>query len=858
MTVLVLLACIQQGAGEAKLSKPPQRSSARIWRVGRRLAIVAGVLLLVAALALAALYLNRRAAARQALVGWLEQRGIQSEVEVERIELDGFVGKIRIGDPRDPDVVVERVEVDYAVAAPWSKTGLAVQPSRIRLVRPVLRASFQNGKLSLGSLDPLLESFKGGPPRPDARSPLVIIETGQARIDTDYGRVALFADARVDDGKLMRLAARMPAQDLKSGAFRAEGLGGVVDLTTKGDRVSLQASVQARQASGQGLSAEAASLQLNGELPYPDLKTRRGDGRAVLEARVVGSGLGGGGYQLRDADLSAQLDVMTTGWIETFRIQGAAQMQGEAAEVSGGGLQLRRIALKADPGQLTLQRNEAFRWSYAAPISASAASARAGQSNASDVDLRVSNLSMGGRDSAFEATGEVASRFGQIGYGDLQLRRARGDFDLDLIQDGGVRIQAEGSVRSEQAAWPIFGPVGSEDLPDLAQMKRALSGFSLKAPAVRFSTGSGGTSVELLRPVTAAPSNGGVLTIVQGGDAAYGAEPGRLGLGALRLAATRGQGLPELSVSVPKWRLTETGFEALLDGEAKLDFDLAHGVTARTRGLLAMSDGRLTYVTPDCVDLSVERLELDENDVHQVSGSLCPGQAPLFASKDGVWRLEAGFRDLSAQAPFLGARVSDARGQVTVNGARSGIGLNASVEAARLVDTIEPRRFEPLSASGRASLDDEIWSGAFDLKGTGEAASTSLGHVVLAHDGATGQGGVQISAPDVSFVEGGLQPSMLSPLVDAFIQTPVTGTIGFDGRFDWTKTAEPTSSGVLTTPGLDFVSPVGPVRGLRGEIELTSLTPIVTAPDQRLTIDSLEVGADATALDLVFAVSETG
>ncbi|MBU4238237.1 MAG: C4-dicarboxylate ABC transporter, partial [Alphaproteobacteria bacterium] len=143
----------------------------------------------VVALLAAALYLNRRAAAREVLVGWLERQGVQADVEVERIELDGFVGRIRIGDPRNPDVTVERVEVDYAVALPWSRTGVGVTPSRIRLVRPVMRASWKKGKLSLGSLDPLVEQFTGGPPRPDSRSPLVIVEGGRARLDTEYGPV---------------------------------------------------------------------------------------------------------------------------------------------------------------------------------------------------------------------------------------------------------------------------------------------------------------------------------------------------------------------------------------------------------------------------------------------------------------------------------------------------------------------------------------------------------------------------------------------------------------------------------------------------------------------------------------------
>ena len=129
-------------------SKPkPQAKTRRILR-----AVAVGVLILALLIGVVAalIYLNRRAVARNVLVGWLDQRGIPADVEVERIEIDGFVGRIRIGDPENPDVVVERAEVDYAVALPWSRSGLGVTPSRIRLLRPVVRASWKGGKLSFG------------------------------------------------------------------------------------------------------------------------------------------------------------------------------------------------------------------------------------------------------------------------------------------------------------------------------------------------------------------------------------------------------------------------------------------------------------------------------------------------------------------------------------------------------------------------------------------------------------------------------------------------------------------------------------------------------------------------------------
>ena len=71
--------------------------------------------------------------------------------------------------------------------------------------------------------------------RPDSRGPLVIVESGRGRLNTEYGPVDLLADARIDDGKLMRLAARLPKAALKSGETQAQGLTGLLDLTTTGE-----------------------------------------------------------------------------------------------------------------------------------------------------------------------------------------------------------------------------------------------------------------------------------------------------------------------------------------------------------------------------------------------------------------------------------------------------------------------------------------------------------------------------------------------------------------------------------------------------------------------------------------------
>lgn len=843
-------------ANPAPQPRKPAPQKAR--RHVRRLGLVLIGLLVVAVVLTAAVYLNRRAVAREVLVGWLDRRGIQADVEVQRLEMDGFVGRIRIGDPRNPDVTVEQVEVDYALGMPWSKAGLGVTPSRIRLVRPVMRASWKGGKLSLGSLDPLVDEFTGGPPRPDSRGPVVIVEGGRARLETEYGPVQALVDARLDDGKLMRLKGSASAQTLKSGDVEARDLKADIDLTTTGDRVRLLIDAGAAGFKTQALNGEVAHLLVNGDLPYPNAKTKRADGRAVIDAAVTGDVLGTADTRARDAALTARFDGTVAGWIESFKAEGATALALKSARIDGPDLQVLGADVAADGGRLVLSRGKEFRWSLDTPLTLTAASGRAGEARAQGLAIRSSGLTMGGRDAAFELTGAAATTAGAIGFGDLALKRARSNLNLDVVYDGATRISAEGSVASDDGAWPLFGPETADEVAELKAMKRALGAFAFNAPALRFSTGTGGTDVVLAQPATLKPRNGGVLTIAQAGQAVYQAEPGRAGGGALQVNATRGEGLPELAIAVPEWRLTDTGFEAHLDGRAKLDFDLARGIDAQTRGVLAMANGRLTYVAEDCVAVTVERLAMDENDVRQIAGRLCPGVEPLLNSKDGVWHVAADLQDFEAQAPFLAMRFSGIGGKLAVDGASSGVGLTANVAEGRVSDTTDPQRFTPVSASGEVKLANERWTGGFDLKGTGQAASAPLGHLTLAHDGRTGAGGIQISAPNIVFAEHRLQPDMLSALSKEFIQSPVTGTVGFEGRFDWTKTAEPTSSGRLSIPRLDFTSPAGAVKGLKGDIVLTSLTPLITAPEQELSIEEMEIGTDVTALNLKFDLDADG
>ncbi|RZJ29688.1 MAG: C4-dicarboxylate ABC transporter, partial [Brevundimonas sp.] len=415
----------------------PRPDKRRARPVFRRVLGVAGVLLCVLLVVAALAWLNRRAVTRQVLVGWLEREGVPADVDIERVELDGVVARIRIGDPRDPDVTVERVEVDYAVGAPWSRQGLGVTPSRIRLLRPVARVSLRGGKVSFGSLDPLIAKFTGRPPGPDSRAPLILVEDARVRLLTDYGPADILGDARVEDGKLMRLVARMPTTALRSGdRIDARGLAATVDLTTTGDRVALRVTAAAASARLPGIEGQGARLTLTGDLPYPDLKTRRGDGQARVDMRLTADRLASGGNGARQAEAALTFVGATTGWIETFRIDGRTTADLRAAGLDGA-VAGQGARLRLTDAATVLDRTDAgIGWRVEGPAEVAAARIDGVGLSGSGVRLTAGRLIAGGRGAAMEARSPLTLAADRLAMGDLSLTGARGSAQLDLVADG--------------------------------------------------------------------------------------------------------------------------------------------------------------------------------------------------------------------------------------------------------------------------------------------------------------------------------------------------------------------------------------------------------------------------------------
>ncbi len=159
-----------------------------------------------------------------------------------------------------------------------------------------------------------------------------------------------------------------------------------------------------------------------------------------------------------------------------------------------------------------------------------------------------------------------------------------------------------------------------------------------------------------------------------------------------------------------------------------------------------------------------------------------------------------------------------------------------------LQDRGDARRFEPLIAQDASlSLFDNRISADAVLRhpNTGIAVSD----VRIEHNLATGAGGANLTISGLTFRDG-FQPLDLSRLALGVVAN-VEGTVTGTGRIAWDAEAV-TSSGRFSSDDLDLAAAFGPVKGASGTVVFTDLLGLTTAPDQRISVASINPGIEVT------------
>lgn len=785
-----------------------------------------GFVALVAGLA----WFNRESLADRIIAGQLEGLGLPATYRIERIGADRQVlTDVVIGDPRAPDMTVERVEVSGAL-------------DRITLIRPRLYGSYRNGKPSFGSLDKVLFTGSKEPFRlPDLNLALV---DGRARIDSDYGvaGVKLDGEGRLRGGFKGRLAAIMPKA--QGSGCRAErvSLYGLLSVSGEKPRFEGPMRLAGLDCGANGLSLGRTSLQVDAtvdpHLDGGDLRAGLKGGRAAFGSNRL-AGLGGtfratyrkqalrASYDLAGVGLrTPQAALSAVGFDGTLRSTGGLSKLDLEGRMTGSDL-----TLGQDLDAMLAGFQRSGEGTLAAPLVAQirAAFRREGQGsrltatymlrkNGAGLNLVVPQGGLQGASGAalltvsraqLTADGTNPARIGgNFSTGGAGLPRIAGRLDRSDDKRLTTRLtMAEYRAGKSMVAVPelvlVQVPDGTLGMSGLARIGGALPGgevAGLLLPIEGNWSARGGLalwrrctplrfdSLALAnlkldgRTITLCPAAGGAIL--------------RSGSAGLRIAA----GAPSLEV------VGRLGASPIRIASGPIGFAVPGNVSAR----------RLDVALGPAATASRFRIA-------NLSAKIGKDVAGTFDGSD--------IRLAAVPLDLLDARGNwrYADGRVTIT---DGV--------FRLEDRQELDRFHPLVAQGGTLTlaDNRIVADAVLREPT---TSRQVVRTAIRHDLSTGRGDADLFVDGLTF-DDKLQPAMVSDLALGVIAN-TAGTVRGAGRIDWNPNGV-TSSGRFATDSLDFAAAFGPVKGLSGEVVFTDLLGMVTAPDQRVKIASVNPGIE--------------
>ena len=493
--------------------------------------------------------------------------------------------------------------------------------------------------------------------------------------------------------------------------------------------------------------------------------SRSGD-RLRLAARMQVAGVRLAQGAATDADLNLQADLSYAALVGG-RADGRVAGQASIASVAAGDVTARAFKLDLQAPELAA--------AFASQTGSSRFHLRAAAAELRQADLRLAGLSA-------------------EGGGSLSLDKAGASADFT----GGLTGSGASSA---------LGPVAKDDAPVMAAVKRGLQAFHFAVGKAELSLDHGRLDGRLLAPVRATSSSGGALNLKPVG-AGY----------SLTLA---GGGLPEAQADIRRVSFSNGVVAAQGKLLAAFSLGLLDQAKVQADGRLTVRGGVAAFVAASCADVTVKRLDFCDNSAVDFVARLCPAPAPMLTAANGRWSIAGLAKGASAKVPIFEAGLSDGSGSLSLQGHGQDVGADLVVDQVRVADLAKPLRFYPVTASAKAALAKDLFSGGVDVK---TPKGVYLAHADFRHQVTAMKGGMTVSAPALTFVRGGLQPTQLSPLTAA-VGEPAAGKVSFEGRFDWAGDTT-AGSGRLVAEDLSFNSPAGAVTSLSGTMAFTSFVPL--------------------------------
>ena len=756
------------------------------------------------------LWRYREPIARDALDSYFAQHGVKASYKIKAIETRRQrLEQVRIGDPAQPDLVADWVEIDVGP----SLTGLSVKAFRAGGLR--LWGKQTGEKISFGSLDRLLPAPSGSAfrlPRVD-----LALEDARLAFESPYGRAGLRLDGQGNlrsgfEGKLALVSPRLGQAGCAAEQVQLYG-----DVSVIGARPTYTGPVRFAALRCGSLTSGPGDVRLDASLSE-DARNWRGSGRWTLSA-VTALGLRlptitGGGEFSGDAQ------------------QTKARFEVQAYDLSAPSLTAKglTIAAKASIGPQTLlvDGQAKLRGAQAIGQVHEAQQALAGLASAPVIGPLARQLAQ-----AVARTGpgvEGAAGFsltqkqGQMGVAlsDIRLAAGRGGFvawpGKAVVRYDAAGLSLAGAARFGGSGFPAGRAQFAGRRAEIVMAPYRAPGAEARfTPISLWWTGKGigvATQVVLNGPLGRGRIKGLTIPLrLQPGQVMpQGCFPLRFQsayVDAARIGPTRltscsnGQDIwlaaPELR---GKWGQAPLRFRA---AEARFSPQRRTGFV-RSLGLHWGQGQDASYL--------------------QVAELTSQPRRTGFGGQ---------IMGLEGQLANIPLHIRQMAGQWQTG--RAGLDVMGS---AMLSDGTSEPRFLPLRAADvRANLANGTLHASTQLREP--QSDKAVANIALVHQFGPAQGHADIIVPTLAFGPD-LQPEALTSVTKGVVAN-VMGAVSGKGRIDWAQ-GQVRSSGSFRSSGLDFAAAFGPVRGLAGAIRFSDLLGLVTDGVQEARVTAINPGVE--------------
>lgn len=788
-------------------------------------------------LLLAVVWLARERIANSIIAGQLKDLGIPGTYEIESIgPRRQIIRNVVIGDPRHPDMTIARATVSFE-----PRFGIPVL-GKVRLEGARLYGTYRQGKLSFGRLDPVMFGKKkeGAQGLPDLDVALV---DARARLVGDFGVVGFKAEG---SGNLRtnfagNIAAFAPQLELAGCHVGQSTAFGKVKSAAGGIAFAGPLRLNDLACAQQGLRLRSATLQLDAATgkTFDNAKgsfalAARGAGWGSVGADLL-TGKGRFSYAARDMVASYQfngggVDLGGTG-IGALAAEGTLRSRDHLARIEGGG-KLRATELRGGPaligGLASLEKSA--QGSLIEPLARQMRGAllreEGGSRFSADYAVRQAGAVTQIMLPSAELTGGSGTRL-------VALNR----FALVLGMKGGPRFSGRF----------VTGGAGLPQIEGTAQSQAG--GMEARLRMAEYRAGTSAAALPDLRVVQLPRGEIGFA----GRAALSGPIPG----GEVRALNMPIDGNWSQRSGLAVWRgCTPVAFDSLTVGSLKLS---RRGLTLcpGRGGAIVRSDGRGLRIAAGTAGVNLVGT-IGSTPIRLRSGAIgaaWPGALALrnldvsmgpvdrpSTIKVGAFTGRLGkmitgrFAGTEAKLFAVPLDITEAEGQMRF--ANSVLDLSGA--SLKVSDREKPSRFYTLTGrDAKLRLADNVITAEAMLREPKSDREIVLADIV--HNLFRATGHADLTFPGMVF-DSKMQPDTLSYYASGVIAL-AKGTITGTGRIDWNAKGV-TSTGKFSSDGLDFAAAFGPVKGAKGTVVFTDLLGMVTAPDQRLQIASINPGIE--------------